>query len=202
MCRHRTVTSGVAGFRTHLPTSRDRLTLRAVGSPCLFSFVPLGRGVLRQSVRRTLIGSIAGLLLRLNANFTFLNGRCRLGINNSSFCVSLLFCGLDLHYCIIVRLGANRFGPRCTKRLGFCLSTMSKLLGGRRSRPSVNLLLYGDGGSLITRCSLGSVDGPVKIDTCHVADYLPRRFRGRLPSIRSLRGQVLWNEFFPIPILR
>lgn len=180
----------MGGFAAALPTPRDSLTGCLLGSPCVFSLTKTGRGTSRESVRRRLIGRIAHCLLRVNGNFTFITQRGRFRIKGDSFFTSLVLCSVPLRTCVIMRLGTAPFGPRCTKRLGFCVGIISSGLEKRGSGGAVKLLLYGKGSRIITRCTLANCSRPVNVDSCRLDGTVPRGLGSTLPDIRRIRRRL------------
>lgn len=128
---------------------------------------------------------VSRFLLRVKRNFTCVKQRCLLEMNGGRCELSLLFCRAGLGTCVVVRLGTGRFRPRFVNGLGFCMSTVGRLMHSSRSHPAVNVLLYGKGSSCRIRFSLQSVGGPVKIDAC-ACGRLPRRVQRTLPNLRRL----------------
>ncbi len=179
----------LAGFAEALPSIADSLTRRVAGSPCGFTFANVARGCRRLLLGTTLLGGVSRFLLRLNANFTCIKGRCHLRVKRGRGFVSLLFCGLGLSYCIIVRIGVNRFSFRSTKRLDKCIMTYGRVLHGRNhSGPAVKLLVYHRGSSLLTRCTLRNDDRPLKVSRCRLSGLCPRGIRKAVPAVRRVRG--------------
>lgn len=187
-CNGRNTLTG--GFSAALPTARTLRMGTLLGSPCVFSVLAFASRCSRESVRVKLVGRVRGFLIRVKTNFTFVKERCRVRISNSSCCVSVLVCGAFLRECLIVRLGTASFVPRCVNGLGFCYSTVSSALYERNSGGAVNLLLYGAGSEVGTRCTLHSVRGPVNMSSCRLNRTLPGSFHDDLPSVRRVRGKL------------
>lgn len=180
----------MGGFDHLLPGPRDSLTLRALGSPCGFSFLAVAGSFRRLRLRGILARGVAHFLLRLNGKFTFMKHRVPLRMNSRAVCPSLLFCRLRLHYCYMVRLGIRGFGPRFVNRLNACVDTMGRLGYGPNSAPAVNLLVYGAGGRMVTRCTLRSAGRPVNVSRCRLSGLVPRSVGDRLPSVRRVRRRM------------
>lgn len=180
----------VAGFRQTLPTPRSSLTRRLVGSPCGFSFLALRGRTRRHSLRQNLMSRVHSFLLRLNVKFTFLNDRCPLIMDNGRCQLSLLFCRIELRYCIILSLGVKRFRPRRSNRVDFCITTISGLVHARRSTPAVNVVLYQDGSGAVMRCTLRKDRRPVNISAFRARKRLPPSVRDDLPAMRRFRVRL------------
>lgn len=132
-------------------------------------FLNLGPSTMcsRAGLRGTVVDGVRRFLLRLNGKFLFRTHRGEFAFSRRRFCISLIFCGHLLRYCILVSLGVRELARRSLKRVRVCIGCCSHRIGRSFRGPAVNVLLYGRGGSTLIRLALPGSTG-VCTSTCRL----------------------------------
>ncbi len=196
-CRHRCVTP--SGPHSRSSGGAVMEARRILGAPVVTRFLKFGHrsDFSRARLRSDVVSRLESFVVRLKQNFTFINERRRVHASITSCCVSLMFCGIVLGYCILVSLGIKAVARRSMKRVSVCIEVCSRLGHLRKSGPAIKVILYSRASTSVTECSVLGKGGRVFTAGCGACLPARRRLHGRVRErgcLCGLRRAALWGR--------
>jgi len=156
----------VATFDRTLPTPQSDLAQDITKDPYNFDFLTLGVG------------------------FAFVGSQYRLTVGNEEFYIDLLFYHLKLRAYIVVDLKMQAFEPEFAGKMNFYLSAVNDLLRHPDDQPSIGIILCKTKERFVAEYALRDINKPIGISEYRLAESLPEKLQGSLPTIEELESEL------------
>jgi len=130
--------------------------------------------------------------LELGVGFAFVGSQCPLTVGGEDFRIDLLFYHLKLRCYVVIELKAVPFQPEFAGKMNFYLSAVNNLLRHPDDQPSIGLILCKTKNQVVAEYALEDYSKPMGISEYRLAESLPEKLQGSLPTLRSWR--VNWDR--------
>jgi hypothetical protein len=125
----------------------------------------------------------------LGVGFAFVGSQYRLTIGNEDFFIDLLFYHLKLRAFVVVDLKMKAFEPEFAGKMNFYLSAVNDLLRHPDDQPSIGIILCKTRDRFIAEYALRDINKPIGISEYRLAESLPEKLKGSLPTIEELESE-------------
>jgi len=180
----------VANFDRTLPAPQSDLARDITKDPYNFDFLTLGDDAHERDLERGLLDHLRQFLLELGVGFAFVGSQYRLMIGNEDFFIDLLFYHLKLRAFVVVDLKMKAFEPEFAGKMNFYLSAVDDLLRHPDDQPSIGIILCRTRDRIIAEYALRDINKPIGISEYRLAESLPDRLKGSLPTIEELEDEL------------
>jgi predicted nuclease of restriction endonuclease-like (RecB) superfamily len=180
----------VANFDRTLPAPQSDLARDITKDPYNFDFLTLGDDAHERDLERGLLDHLRQFLLELGVGFAFVGSQYRLSVGDQDFYIDLLFYHLKLRAYVVVDLKARSFEPEFAGKMNFYLSAVNDLLRHPDDQPSIGLILCKTKDRIIAEYALREINKPIGISEYRLAESLPDKLKGSLPTIEELENEL------------
>jgi predicted nuclease of restriction endonuclease-like (RecB) superfamily len=180
----------VANFDRTLPSPQSDLARDITKDPYNFDFLTLGDDAHERDLERGLLDHLRQFLLELGVGFAFVGSQYRLTIGNEDFFIDLLFYHLKLRAYVVVDLKMKAFEPEFAGKMNFYLSAVNDLLRHPDDQPSIGIILCKTRDRFVAEYALRDINKPIGISEYRLAESLPEKLKGSLPTIEELESEL------------
>jgi len=180
----------VANFDRTLPAPQSDLAQDITKDPYNFDFLTLGEDAHERDLERGLLEHLRQFLLELGVGFAFVGSQYRLTVGNEEFYIDLLFYHLKLRAYVIIDLKMKAFEPEFAGKMNFYLSAVNDLLRHPEDQPSIGIILCKTRERFVAEYALRDINKPIGISEYRLAESLPEKLQGSLPTIEELEKEL------------
>ncbi len=180
----------VANFDRTLPEPQSDLARDITKDPYNFDFLTLGDDAHERDLERGLIEHLRQFLLELGVGFAFVGSQYRLAVGGEEFYIDILFYHLKLRAYVVIDLKMKSFAPEFAGKMNFYLSAVDDLLRHADDQPSIGLILCKTKDRFVAEYALRDINKPIGIAEYRLAESLPEKLRGSLPTIEDLENEL------------
>jgi len=188
--RFRRQGKAVANFDRTLPAPQSDLAQDITKDPYNFDFLTLGDDAHERDLERGLLDHLRQFLLELGVGFAFVGSQYRLLVGNEEFYIDLLFYHLKLRAYVVVDLKMKAFEPEFAGKMNFYLSAVNDLLRHPDDQPSIGIILCKTRERFVAEYALRDINKPIGISEYRLAESLPEKLQGSLPTIEELEKEL------------
>jgi predicted nuclease of restriction endonuclease-like (RecB) superfamily len=180
----------VANFDRTLPAPQSDLARDMTKDPYNFDFLTLGDDAHERDLERGLLEHLRQFLLELGVGFAFVGSQYRLAVGSEDFYIDLLFYHLKLRAYVVIDLKMKSFSPESAGKMNFYLSAVDDLLRHPGDQPSIGLILCKNKDRFVAEYALRGINRPIGISEYRLAESLPEKLKGSLPTIEELESEL------------
>jgi len=180
----------VANFDRTLPAPQSDLARDITKDPYNFDFLTLGDDAHERDLERGLLEHLRQFLLELGVGFAFVGSQYPLAVGGHEFYIDLLFYHLKLRAYVVIDLKTKSFEPEFAGKRNFYLSAVNDLLRHPDDQPSIGLILCKTNDRFVAEYALRDINKPIGISEYRLAESLPERLKGSLPTIEELESEL------------
>jgi predicted nuclease of restriction endonuclease-like (RecB) superfamily len=177
-------------FDRTLPSPQSELARDLLKDPYNFDFLTLGQDAHERDLERGLLRHIREFLIELGVGFAFVGSQYRLTVGNQEFFIDLLFYHLKLRAYVVVDLKMSAFAPEFAGKMNFYLSAVDDLLRHPDDQPSIGIILCKTRERVVAEYALRDIHKPIGISEYRLAESLPEKLQGSLPTIEELENEL------------
>jgi predicted nuclease of restriction endonuclease-like (RecB) superfamily len=187
---HRRQGKAITNFDRALPMPQSDLAQEITKDPYSFDFLTLGKEAHERDLERGLLDHLRQFLLELGVGFAFVGSQYRLTVGNEEFYIDLLFYHLKLRAYVVVDLKMKAFEPEFAGKMNFYLSAVNDLLRHPDDQPSIGIILCKTRERFVAEYALRDINKPIGISEYRLAESLPEKLQGSLPTIEELENEL------------
>jgi len=187
---HRRQGKAITNFDRALPSPQSDLAQEVTKDPYNFDFLTLGKEAHERDLERGLLDHLRQFLLELGVGFAFVGSQYRLTVGNEEFFIDLLFYHLKLRAFVVVDLKMRAFEPEFAGKMNFYLSAVNDLLRHPDDQPSIGIILCKTRERFVAEYALRDINKPIGIPEYRLAESLPEKLQGSLPTIEELENEL------------
>ena len=176
--------------RSHASFATVRPGTDITKDPYNFDFLTLGDEAHERDLERGLLAHLRQFLLELGVGFAFVGSQYRLTIGNEDFFIDLLFYHLKLRAFVVVDLKMKAFEPEFAGKMNFYLSAVNDLLRHPDDQASIGIILCKTRDRFVAEYALRDINKPIGISEYRLAESLPEKLKGSLPTIEELESEL------------
>ena len=180
----------VANFDRTLPAPQSDLARDITKDPYNFDFLTLGDDAHERDLERGLLDHLRQFLLELGVGFAFVGNQYRLAVGDQEFYIDLLFYHLKLRAYVVIDLKMKSFEPEFAGKMNFYLSAVNDLLRHPDDQASIGLILCKTNDRFVAEYALRDINKPIGISEYRLAESLPEKLKGSLPTIEELESEL------------
>ena len=179
-------------FQQTLPPEKSDLAVQVFKDPYLFDFLGTDAPRREAELEQSLMEHVEKFLLELGAGFALVGRQVRLEVGGSDYRTDLLFYHIRLHCYVVIELKAGAFEPGHMGQIGFYQAVVDDTLRQPEDQPTIGLLLVSEKNRVLAEYCLSGNKRPVGIAewTNRLTRTLPDKFRGSLPTIEEIEGEL------------
>src|SRR5271157_2982689 len=175
--------------RALLPPQSD-LAQEVTKDPYNFDFLMLGEEAHERDLERGLLEHLRTFLLELGVGFAFVGSQYPLTAGGEEFRIDLLFYHLKLRCYVVIDLKTVPFQPEFAGKMNFYLSAVNNLLRHPDDQPSIGLILCKTKSQVVAEYALEDYSKPIGISEYRLAESLPEKLQGSLPTVEELESEL------------
>jgi predicted nuclease of restriction endonuclease-like (RecB) superfamily len=187
---HRRQGKAITNFERALPQPQSDLAQEITKDPYNFDFLMLGQEAHERDLERGLLEHLRKFLLELGVGFAFVGNQFQLTVAGEEFRIDLLFYHLKLRCYVVIDLKAVAFQPEFAGKMNFYLSAVNNLLRHQDDQPSIGLILCKTKNRVVAEYALEGYGKPIGISEYRLAEALPERLQGSLPTVEDLEREL------------
>lgn len=180
----------VANFDRTLPGPQSDLARDITKDPYNFDFLTLGDDAHERDLERGLLDHLRQFLLDLGVGFAFVGNQYRLAVSDQEFYIDLLFYHLRLRAYVVIDLKMRSLEPEFAGKMNFYLSAVNDILRHPDDEPSIGLILCKTKDRFVAEYALRDINKPIGISEYRLAESLPEKLKGSLPTIEELESEL------------
>ncbi len=180
----------VANFDRTLPAPQSDLARDITKDPYNFDFLTLGDDAHERDLERGLLDHLRQFLLELGVGFAFVGSQYRLAVGDQEFYIDLLFYHRKLRAYVVIDLKMRAFELEFAGKMNFYLSAVNDLLRHPDDQPSLGLILCKTNDRFVAEYALRDINKPIGISEYRLAESLPDKLKGSLPTIEELESEL------------
>jgi predicted nuclease of restriction endonuclease-like (RecB) superfamily len=180
----------ITNFDRALPPPQSDLAQEVTKDPYNFDFLMLGKEAHERDLERGLLEHLRKFLIELGVGFAFVGSQYPLTVGGEEFRIDLLFYHLKLRCYVVIDLKAVAFQPEFAGKMNFYLSAVNNLLSHSDDQPSIGLILCKTKNQVIAEYALEDYTKPIGISEYRLAESLPDKLQGSLPTIEELESEL------------
>jgi predicted nuclease of restriction endonuclease-like (RecB) superfamily len=180
----------ITNFERTLPAPQSDLARELIKDPYHFDFFELGEEAKERDLERALLAHLRDFLLELGVGFAFVGSQHHLEVGGQDYYLDLLFYHLRLRCYVVIELKIGAFRPEDSGKVNFYLSAVDAQLRHAEDRPSIGLILCKERNRVVVEYSLRDVEKPIGVSEYRLAEHLPEKLRGSLPSVEELEREL------------
>ena len=187
---HQRQGKALSNFDRSLPVPQSDLAQEITKDPYNFDFLMLDEEARERDLERGLLKHLRQFLLELGVGFAFVGSQYRLRVGKDEFFIDLLFYHLKLRAFVVIDLKMKAFEPEFAGKMNFYLSAVDDLLRHADDQPSIGLILCKTRERFVAEYALRDINKPIGISEYRLAESLPEKLKGSLPSIEELEKEL------------
>jgi predicted nuclease of restriction endonuclease-like (RecB) superfamily len=187
---HRRQGQAITNFDRALPSPQSDLAQEITKDPYNFDFLTLDKEAHERDLERGLLEHLRQFLLELGVGFAFVGSQYRLTVGDEEFFIDLLFYHLKVCAYVVVDLKMRAFEPEFAGKMNFYLSAVNDLLRHPDDQPSIGIILCKTRERFVAEYALRDINKPIGISEYRLAESLPERLQGSLPTIEELENEL------------
>jgi predicted nuclease of restriction endonuclease-like (RecB) superfamily len=187
---HRRQGKAITNFDRALPAPQSDLAQEITKDPYNFDFLTLDKEAHERDLERGLLEHLRQFLLELGIGFAFVGSQYRLTVGNDEFFIDLLFYHLKLRAYVVVDLKMTAFEPEFAGKMNFYLSAVNDVLRHPDDQPSIGIILCKTRERFVAEYALRDINKPIGISEYRLAESLPEKLQGSLPTIEELENEL------------
>jgi hypothetical protein len=121
---------------------------------------------------------------------TFVGSQYRLSVGNQDFFIDLLFYHLKLRAYVVIDLKMKAFEPEFAGKMNFYLTAVNELIRHPDDQPSIGIILCKTKERIVAEYALRDINQPIGISEYRLAESLPEKLQGSLPTIEELETEL------------
>ena len=180
----------ITNFDRALPSPQSDLAQEVTKDPYNFDFLMLGKEAHERDLERGLLEHLRKFLLELGVGFAFVGSQYPLTVGGEEFRIDLLFYHLKLRCYLIIDLKTVPFQPEFAGKMNFYLSAVNNLLRHPDDQPSIGLILCKTKNQVVAEYALEDYSKPIGISEYRLAESLPEKLQGSLPTVEELESEL------------
>ena len=180
----------VANFDRTLPAPFSDLAQDITKDPYNFDFLTLGEDAHERDLEGGLLDHLRQFLLELGVGFAFVGSQYRIVVGSQEFFIDLLFYHLKLRAYVVIDLKMRAFEPEFAGKMNFYLSAVNDLLRHADDQPSIGIVLCKTRERFVAQYALRDIQKPIGISEYRLAESLPEKLQGSLPTIEELENEL------------
>jgi YhcG PDDEXK nuclease domain len=150
----------------------------------------LGAEAQERDLEQGLLEHLRKFLLELGVGFAFVGSQYPLTVGGEEFRIDLLFYHLKLRAYVVIDLKMQAFQPEFAGKMNFYLSAVNKLLRHPDDQPSIGLILCKTKNQVVAEYTLEDYSKPIGISEYRLAESLPEKLKGTLPTIEEIENEL------------
>lgn len=182
--------AALSNFDRTLPTPQSELAQQVLKDPYNFDFLSLHNVAVERDLERGLLEHLKDFMLELGVGFSFVGSQVHLEVGGEDFYLDLLFYHLKLRCFVVIDLKMTAFRPEYAGKMNFYLSAVDDLMRYPQDEPSIGILLCKSRKKVTVEYALRDVSKPLGVAEYRLAEALPNRLEGSLPSIEELEAEL------------
>jgi len=187
---HQRQGKALSNFDRSLPVPQSDLAQEITKDPYNFDFLMLDEEARERDLERGLLKHLRQFLLELGVGFAFVGSQYRLRVGKDEFFIDLLFYHLKLRAFVVIDLKMKAFEPEFAGKMNFYLSAVDDLLRHADDQPSIGLILCKTRERFVAEYALRDINKPIGISEYRLAESLPEKLKGSLPTIEELEKEL------------
>ena len=187
---HQRQGKALSNFDRSLPAPQSALAQEITKDPYNFDFLMLHEEARERDLERGLLKHLRQFLLELGVGFAFVGSQYRLRVGKDEFFIDLLFYHLKLRAFVVIDLKMKAFEPEFAGKMNFYLSAVDDLLRHADDQPSIGLILCKTRERFVAEYALRDINKPIGISEYRLAESLPEKLKGSLPTIEELEKEL------------
>jgi len=187
---HQRQGKALSNFDRSLPVPQSDLAQEITKDPYNFDFLMLDEEARERDLERGLLKHLRQFLLELGVGFAFVGSQYRLRVGKDEFFIDLLFYHLKLRAFVVIDLKMKAFEPEFAGKMNFYLSAVDDLLRHADDQPSIGLILCKTRERFVAEYALRNINTPIGISEYRLAESLPEKLKGSLPTIEELEKEL------------
>ena len=180
----------LTNFARTLPAVQSDLAAALLKDPYHFDFLQLGSAVEERDLEKALVAHVRDFLLELGVGFALVGSQYRLEVGGQDYRLDLLFFHIHLRCYVVVELKIGAFQPEYAGKMSFYLSAVDEQLRTEGLQPSIGLILCKERNRVVVEYALRGMSQPIGVAEYRATEELPRRLRGRLPTVEELEKEL------------
>lgn len=180
----------ITNFDRALPPPQSDLAQEVTKDPYNFDFLMLGKEAHERDLERGLLEHLRKFLIELGVGFAFVGSQYPLTVGGEEFRIDLLFYHLKLRCYVVIDLKAVAFQPEFAGKMNFYLSAVNNHLRHPDDQPSIGLILCKTKNQIVAEYALEDYSKPIGISEYHLAESLPEKLKGSLPTVEELESEL------------
>src|SRR5437899_10445796 len=180
----------LTNFQRTLPVPQSELAQQIIKDPYNFDFLSLGSEAKERALESGLIAQLQKFLLELGVGFAFVGSQYPLEVEGEDFVIDLLFYHVKLRCFVVIDLKLDQFKPEYAGKMNFYLSAVDDLLRHPDDQPSIGLILCRTRERFVAEYALRDINKPIGISEYRLAESLPEKLQGSLPTIEELENEL------------
>ena len=186
---HKRQGAALSNFDQTLPAPQSELAKQVLKDPYNFDFLSLHDVAVERDLERGLLEHLKDFMLELGVGFSFVGSQIHLEVGED-FYLDLLFYHLKLRCFVVIDLKMTAFKPEYAGKMNFYLSAVDDLMRHPQDEPSIGILLCKSRNEVIVEYALRDVSKPLGVAEYRLAEALPERLEGSLPSVEELEAEL------------
>lgn len=181
-------------FEIVLPEQLAAQANEMLKSSYSLEFLGIHRIAKERMLEDRLVEQLRDFLLELGYGFCFVGRQHRLELGTREFFVDLLFYHRFLKALVAIDLKLGPFEPEHAGKMDFYLNLLNEKERGPEDQPSIGIILCAEKDELVVEFSLKTKSNPIGVAEYQLTDKLPKKFKGKLPSVGELRMALLADK--------
>ena len=182
--------AALSNFGRTLPTPQSELAQQVLKDPYNFDFLSLHDVAVERDLERGLLEHLKAFMLELGVGFSFVGSQVHLEVGGEDFYLDLLFYHLKLRCFVVIDLKMTAFKPEYAGKMNFYLSAVDDLMRHPQDEPSIGILLCKSKNEVIAEYALRDISKPLGVAEYRLAEALPEKLEGSLPTIEELEAEL------------
>jgi len=106
------------------------------------------------------------------------------------FAANLLFCHLHLRCHVVIELTPGKFEPKHPGQMGFCMTSVDRLVKAEDDTPTIGLLLCKNRNKVVAEYALSGTAQPMGIAEYQLVQSLPGELQSSLPGVEEIEREL------------
>jgi predicted nuclease of restriction endonuclease-like (RecB) superfamily len=174
------------------PVRQD--AIRAFRDEYLFPFIQVDDPNDEMLVEDAIVSNVKRFMMSLGREFAFMGNQYRLVVDEEDYFVDLLFYHRGLRAMIAIELKTGKFKPEFVGKMNFYLAALDQIVKLPDENPSIGIILCRNKKRTTVEYAFRFSTAPLGVATYKIAEKLPQKLAGYLPSAEKLKRVISMNE--------
>lgn len=179
----------ITNFQYILPDTGE-LTQEITKDPYNFDFLAIRQGYNEKEFKDALLDNVQKFLLELGTGFAFVGREYRLQIGNTEQYIDMLFYNIKRHCYVVVEVKVVEFEPGFISQVATYVSAVNNILKGEGDTQTIGLLICKTKDNILAKYAVETSTEPIGISEYELNALMPKDFKGTLPTIEELEGNL------------